>query len=71
MQVEEANTPDKLKQLYAKNKQELDGIAKEISECFRNNDLKRAKFNVIKMKYYWSISAHINRLLRERGIIDD
>lgn len=69
-EVEMADTDEKLVQLNEKNKRHLDGLIKEISDCFRKNDTKKAKEVIIKMKYYWSVSEHINRLLRERGITD-
>lgn len=68
--MEGADTPEKLKQLDTKNKRQLSEIEQNITECFRNGNLKDAKIQIIKMKYYWSIAAHINRLLRERGIVD-
>lgn len=69
-EVEEADTPEKLKQLDQKNKMLLESLTREISECFKNNDVKMAKEVIIKMKYYWSVGEHINRLLRDRGIVD-
>lgn len=69
-EVEEADTDEKLVGLDKKNKKRLEGLVNEISDCFKTNDVKKAKEVVIKMKYYWSVGEHINRLLRERGITD-
>lgn len=69
-EVEEADTDEKLVQLNKKNKERLDGLIQEISDCFKRNDVKKAKAVIIKMKYYWSVGEHINRLLREKGITD-
>lgn len=69
-QVEEASTPEKLKQLNVKNKRQLEVIEKDISKYFESGDIQNAKQQILKMKYYWSVASHINRLLRERGIAD-
>lgn len=69
-EIEDADTPDKLQELNAKNKRILDGIIKEISECFAGKNITGAKESVIRMKYYDSINSRINNLLRERGISD-
>lgn len=70
MQVEEASTPEKLKQLNLKNKKQLEDIEKSISKYFESGDLQNAKQQILKMKYYWSVASHINRLLRDKGIVD-
>lgn len=69
-EVEEADTDEKLVELNARNKKRLEGLVNEVSECFKRNDVETAKGVVIKMKYYWSVGEHINKLLRERGITD-
>lgn len=69
-EVEAANTDEELVELNKKNKAQLEGLVQEVSNCFKNNDVRRAKEVIIKMKYYWSVGEHINRLLRERGVTD-
>lgn len=69
-EVEEADTDEKLIELNRKNKKQVENLVKEISDCFKRDDVKKAKEIVIKMKYYWSVGEHINKLLRERGITD-
>lgn len=69
-EVEQADTPEKLSKLNEKNRKQLEALTKEVGECFDGNETKRAKEVIIKMKYYWSVGEHINRLLRERGITD-
>lgn len=65
-----SNDREKLKQLNAKNKTELEKISKEIDECFKKNDIQAAKRNVIKLKYFSSLSSRINGILRELGETD-
>lgn len=70
-QVEDAeNNVDKLKKLNEKNKKELEKLAQVISESFERNDIKKAKDNIIKLKYFTSISNRLNRVLRELGVTD-
>lgn len=69
-EVEDADTDEKLVELNKKSKQRLESLVKEISECFQKNDVKKAKEVVIKLRYYWTVGEHINKLLRERGIVE-
>lgn len=69
-ELESTSDPEKLKQLNIKNKNILEIIARNIDECFRRNDLKQAKYFVIKLKYYSSLGNRINAVLRESGIVD-
>lgn len=69
-ELENTKDVDKLRQLDSKNRSELENIAKSIDECFRQNDLKQAKYFVVKMKYYSSLGNRINALLREMGVVD-
>lgn len=70
-QVEDAeNNVEKLKKLNEKNKKELEKLAQVISESFERNDIKKAKDNIIKLKYFTSISNRLNRVLRELGVTD-
>lgn len=69
-EIDEADTPEKLKALEQKNKQMLSKITQEISEYFSANDIIKAKESIIKMKYFSSINSRINNLLREQGIVD-
>ena len=59
-----------MKALHDRNKEMLAKSAETISECFGSGDFKKAKETVIKMKYYNSVMAYINNLLRERGVVD-
>lgn len=69
-ELETTTDIEKLKELNIKNKNQLEIIARSIDECFRKNDLKQAKFFVVKMKYYSSLGNRINSLLRELGVVD-
>ncbi|XP_063929865.1 iron-sulfur cluster co-chaperone protein HscB [Zophobas morio] len=69
-EVENADTDEKLKNLKYKNDNELLKIAKEIKTCFDENQITKAKETIIKMKYYNSVSLHINNLMREKGIVE-
>lgn len=68
--MEGANTSEKLVQLNLKSKRKLESITKDISAAFKSGNTQKAKEHIIKLKYYWSVAAHINRLLRERGVTD-
>ncbi|XP_044260632.1 iron-sulfur cluster co-chaperone protein HscB [Tribolium madens] len=69
-EVENADSDDKLKKLKLKNDSELAKIADEINKCFETNEINKAKENIIKMKYFNSVSLHINNLIREKGITE-
>lgn len=69
-ELENTKDVDKLRQLDSKNRTELENIARSIDECFKQNDLKQAKYFVVKMKYYSSLGNRINALLREMGVVD-
>lgn len=70
LQVEAAKNPKQLKALNENNKHALKEIGEEISRYFKENNVEKAKDTIIKMKYYNSVSLHINGLLREREIVD-
>ncbi|XP_019753301.2 iron-sulfur cluster co-chaperone protein HscB [Dendroctonus ponderosae] len=69
-ELENTTNVEKLKALNIKNRTQLEIITKNIDECFKENDLKQAKYFVIKMKYYTSLGNRINAILRELGIVD-
>lgn len=69
-ELENTTNVEKLKELNIKNRNQLEIITKNIDECFKKNDLNRAKHFVIKMKYYTSLGNRINAILRELGIVD-
>ncbi|KAF5301094.1 hypothetical protein FQA39_LY10913 [Lamprigera yunnana] len=69
-EVEAANTPEQFKHLEQKNKKELEKIGSNISHFFKENNLMRAKQEVIRMRYYNSLRMRINALLRDKGIVD-
>lgn len=69
-ELENTNDVEKLRQLDSKNRSELEKIARSIDKCFKQNDLKQAKYFVVKMKYYSSLGNRINALLREMGVVD-
>ncbi|KAK9886168.1 hypothetical protein WA026_015679 [Henosepilachna vigintioctopunctata] len=68
-EVERAS-PEELIKLNRLNLENMNNIQQEISEGFKKNDLKKVKYSIIKLRYYNSLSLHINNLLRERGLVD-
>ncbi|KAL3271450.1 hypothetical protein HHI36_021936 [Cryptolaemus montrouzieri] len=69
-EVENASTPEKLKILNVSNRETMRQIEQDISNFFKQNNLEKVKSSIIKLRYYTSVSQHINELLRERGIVD-
>ncbi|XP_050306094.1 iron-sulfur cluster co-chaperone protein HscB [Anthonomus grandis grandis] len=69
-ELENCTDADKLRKLDIKNKNQLEMLAKSIDECFKENNLNKAKNLVIKMKYYSSLGNRINSQLRDLGIVD-
>lgn len=69
--MESANDDrERLKQLNDKNKVKIERISKEIDECFKRDNIQAAKQNIIKLKYFNSLSNRINGVLRELGETD-
>lgn len=69
--MESANDDrERLKQLNDKNKVKIEKISKEIDECFKRDNIQAAKQNIIKLKYFNSLSNRINGVLRELGETD-
>ncbi|KAJ8954163.1 hypothetical protein NQ318_005757 [Aromia moschata] len=60
----------KLKKLNKKNNEQLERVSREIDLCFKSNDIEKAKENIIKFKYYTSLSSRINGTLRDLGESD-
>ncbi|XP_018328006.1 iron-sulfur cluster co-chaperone protein HscB, mitochondrial isoform X2 [Agrilus planipennis] len=69
-EIENAENPEQLKMLNEQNKRVISEICKKISICFKNNDIEEAKRYIVQLKYYNSISHHVNGILRTRGIVD-
>lgn len=69
LQVEGADSLDKIHEVNEKNKKSLQECEKEILDNFTKCDVEEVKKAVIKMKYYDSLSSRINNLMRERGIV--
>lgn len=68
--VEQVSTPEELKNLNKENNLALKHLNDKLSENFKQNNLLEVKKLIIKMRYYDSVSSHINSILRERGIVD-
>ncbi|KAB0790937.1 hypothetical protein PPYR_02737 [Photinus pyralis] len=69
-EIEEAQTADELRHLNKKSKEKLDCITQKLATCFRDNNFQAAKELIIQLKYYSSVSVHVNSILRERGVVD-
>ncbi|XP_044762729.1 iron-sulfur cluster co-chaperone protein HscB [Coccinella septempunctata] len=69
-EVENASDAEKLKELNSSNKKTTEKLELEISKYFKEKNLSKVKHCIIKLRYYNSISAHINNLMRERGIVE-
>ncbi|KRT82939.1 Chaperone [Oryctes borbonicus] len=69
-EIDQADSPEKLKSLQEKSNQMLDRCSEEVSKCFEEGNISKAKEAVIRMKYYNTISKRINNLMREMGIVD-
>ncbi|XP_045465806.1 iron-sulfur cluster co-chaperone protein HscB [Harmonia axyridis] len=69
-QVTNASNADELKALNISNKKTLELLERKISEYFRENDLVNVKYCIIELRYYNSISLLINKIMREKGIVE-
>lgn len=68
--MENASTAEKLRELELSNKNVIIKIEQEISKYFKEDNLEKVKLCIIKLRYYNTISVHINNLMREKGIVD-
>ncbi|XP_060533353.1 iron-sulfur cluster co-chaperone protein HscB [Cylas formicarius] len=69
-EMENITDPKKLRELNLKNKNELEKIAKDIDQYFKENNLEKVKQCILKMKFYSSLGHRINSVMRELGIVD-
>lgn len=69
-EIDDAEDEKMLRLLLDKNICTINNIVDKISICFEHSDFKKAKENVMKMKYYNSINKRINGIMREKGIVD-
>ncbi|XP_008560840.1 iron-sulfur cluster co-chaperone protein HscB [Microplitis demolitor] len=68
--IEEAGADkDKIDKLSKENHEILTTLSKEVSEAFKNGDIKKAHFLLLKMKYFTSIDDRLKNLRRNLGIV--
>lgn len=60
----------KIKKLAKENDQILNSMSLDIAEAFREKDMKKAKAQLIRMKYYNSINSRLKKLQHDLGIVE-
>ncbi|XP_017753067.1 PREDICTED: iron-sulfur cluster co-chaperone protein HscB, mitochondrial [Eufriesea mexicana] len=65
-----ANNEEKIKKLIQENESILNGLTMEITDAFKQENIKKAESLLIRMKYYDSISNKLKKLRYDLGIIE-
>ncbi|KAG8312673.1 hypothetical protein J6590_018313 [Homalodisca vitripennis] len=69
-EIENETDPQKLKNFYANNKDQLDDLISKVAEAFDSNNIEAAKKLLTKMKYYHSIETKIKEIKQKLNIPD-
>uniref|UniRef100_A0A1B6HTT0 J domain-containing protein n=1 Tax=Homalodisca liturata TaxID=320908 RepID=A0A1B6HTT0_9HEMI len=69
-EIENETDPQKLKEFYTNNKDQLDGLISKVAEAFDSNNIEAAKKLLTKMKYYHSIETKIKEIKQKLSIPD-
>ncbi|XP_012277071.1 iron-sulfur cluster co-chaperone protein HscB, mitochondrial [Orussus abietinus] len=65
-----SNDKEKVFKLLEENRITLDVLTRDVSDAFRNKNIKLAKEALTKMKYYSSINLRLKQLKQDLGIVE-
>ncbi|XP_017887298.1 iron-sulfur cluster co-chaperone protein HscB, mitochondrial-like, partial [Ceratina calcarata] len=70
-EIEDAlNNEEQIKKLVEENESVLNELIIQVSNAFRQKDIKKAESLLIKMKYYDTIHNRLKKLKHDLGIIE-